>query len=296
MAKAADQTAVVQGQTPEGAVASETTVAPHEVPGAIADVQAQGKTPVVTSTDAAVARRAKLVAEENALGIMRFQSPRLRINLELHLRLQSPRQRVLDLQPRRLLSKPATVTSFTIAGEEVPVVVAAEPVGNKVASIRSTMMAVSRRRAPSPVDMFKESGKRPRRLTAAPTPRLARKVSEMTPDETKSALLTDDLTQIPNSRAYESADKKPTQVMVDANSLKYINDTGGHEAGDHLIKSIAQVLHEESGGSAYRKGGDEFGCAGRSPGARGRHHGASQGTTGKAAVELKSPDGAQAHR
>ena len=30
--KAADQTAVVQGQTPEGAVASETTVAPHEVP------------------------------------------------------------------------------------------------------------------------------------------------------------------------------------------------------------------------------------------------------------------------
>lgn len=59
--KAPDQTAVVQGQTPEGAVATETAVAPHEVPAAVAEAQAQGKTPVVTTPEEAVARRAALV-------------------------------------------------------------------------------------------------------------------------------------------------------------------------------------------------------------------------------------------
>ncbi len=60
--KSPDQTAVVQGHTPEGAVATESMVAPHEVPAKVAEVVAEGKTPVVTTPEAAVARRAALTA------------------------------------------------------------------------------------------------------------------------------------------------------------------------------------------------------------------------------------------
>ena len=56
--KTADQTAVVQGQTPEGAVAKEQAVAPADVPAAVQATAAEGKTPVVTTPEAALAARA----------------------------------------------------------------------------------------------------------------------------------------------------------------------------------------------------------------------------------------------
>lgn len=52
-----DQTAVIQGQTPEGAVASESMVRPDEVPARVAQMQAEGKTPVITTPVDAIARR-----------------------------------------------------------------------------------------------------------------------------------------------------------------------------------------------------------------------------------------------
>lgn len=57
--KQPDQTAVVQGQTPEGAVASEAMVRPDEVAARAAQMQAEGKVPVVTTPVEAVARREK---------------------------------------------------------------------------------------------------------------------------------------------------------------------------------------------------------------------------------------------
>lgn len=55
--KQPDQTAVVQGQTPAGAVATESMVKPEEVAAKVAEVKAQGNEPVVTTPQAAVDRR-----------------------------------------------------------------------------------------------------------------------------------------------------------------------------------------------------------------------------------------------
>lgn len=50
-------------------------------------------------------------------------------------------------------------------------------------------------------------------------------------------------------------------ASVDANNLKYINDNIGHEAGDVLLKAIADDLRESLQTEyIYRTGGDEFVC------------------------------------
>jgi diguanylate cyclase (GGDEF)-like protein len=49
-------------------------------------------------------------------------------------------------------------------------------------------------------------------------------------------------------------------IMVDLDHFKRVNDTYGHEAGDLVLKAIANVLSEESrrGDFACRYGGEEF--------------------------------------
>lgn len=49
-------------------------------------------------------------------------------------------------------------------------------------------------------------------------------------------------------------------VQFDVNNLKIINDTKGHEAGDLLIKTAADIIDKSFGtiGHCYRTGGDEF--------------------------------------
>lgn len=86
---------------------------------------------------------------------------------------------------------------------------------------------------------------------------MRKKVGDMTPAEMQQELLTHPLTGIPNRRAYDESEKLPAQVSIDANSLKWINDEGGHAAGDHLLKAIATALHDETP-NAYHFGGDEF--------------------------------------
>jgi diguanylate cyclase (GGDEF)-like protein len=80
---------------------------------------------------------------------------------------------------------------------------------------------------------------------------------EMSPDELRRELLTDSLTGLGNRRAYEESEKKPVQGVVDIDSLKYVNDNLGHEAGDKIIEATGRALRE-SGVEAYRIGGDEF--------------------------------------
>ncbi|MGL4751754.1 MAG: GGDEF domain-containing protein, partial [Aeromonadaceae bacterium] len=49
--------------------------------------------------------------------------------------------------------------------------------------------------------------------------------------------------------------------LIDVNGLKEINDTRGHEAGDALLKTVAERLRyclQGMTGSLYRIGGDEF--------------------------------------
>jgi diguanylate cyclase (GGDEF)-like protein len=84
-----------------------------------------------------------------------------------------------------------------------------------------------------------------------------KRVAEMTQDEMRNALLTDDLTGLPNRRAYQEAEKKPVQIMADIDSLKWVNDNLGHAVGDELIKRTAEAL-KAADIEIYRIGGDEF--------------------------------------
>lgn len=74
----------------------------------------------------------------------------------------------------------------------------------------------------------------------------------------------DKMTKIFNQRYYsivtESLSNNYSVIVFDINGLKAVNDTLGHEAGDKLIKSVAESLQNGAGesGSVFRIGGDEF--------------------------------------
>ena len=63
-------------------------------------------------------------------------------------------------------------------------------------------------------------------------------------------------------RLVTGADKYPERmgvVFADLNGLKQINDSGGHSAGDRLLRKAAVALSDEfPDGELYRAGGDEF--------------------------------------
>lgn len=80
---------------------------------------------------------------------------------------------------------------------------------------------------------------------------------------------TDGLTSFLNRNAYETEIKNLSSgsieddfvyVSADVNSLKVVNDSLGHSAGDELIVGAAECLQKSFGayGSLYRIGGDEF--------------------------------------
>ena len=80
---------------------------------------------------------------------------------------------------------------------------------------------------------------------------------------------TDGLTGLGNRRGFDNeADmimerggiSETIVVMMDVNGLKQVNDTYGHEAGDALLISAANVMKDAFSeyGSVYRTGGDEF--------------------------------------
>ena len=76
----------------------------------------------------------------------------------------------------------------------------------------------------------------------------------------------DALTGAKNRRAIKDFEKKKLKtsrsygfVMCDINGLKAVNDSGGHAAGDVLIKNAAACLTDVFGfDNVYRLGGDEF--------------------------------------
>jgi diguanylate cyclase (GGDEF)-like protein len=86
---------------------------------------------------------------------------------------------------------------------------------------------------------------------------LRKRLDEMSREELIREILTDELTHLPNRRSYNEVEKKAIQVVIDVDSLKWVNDTLGHAAGDGLLKEIAAALHC-SEVEAYRVGGDEF--------------------------------------
>jgi len=82
----------------------------------------------------------------------------------------------------------------------------------------------------------------------------------------------DDLTGLVNRRAFEKAlteqlrrvseqGQPATLCFIDLDQFKLVNDGGGHEAGDELLKEVANSFCRQLGRSALvaRLGGDEFG-------------------------------------
>ncbi|HEX6833664.1 MAG TPA: GGDEF domain-containing protein, partial [Rudaea sp.] len=47
-------------------------------------------------------------------------------------------------------------------------------------------------------------------------------------------------------------------AMVDIDFFKKFNDSHGHDAGDRVLKAVAQSLRRTRGGRAFRYGGEEF--------------------------------------
>ena len=89
----------------------------------------------------------------------------------------------------------------------------------------------------------------------------------------KQLYIHDSLTGLYNRMAYEKLamplfhqcmqENQPVGIMfVDADHLKYINDTFGHDMGNLAISSIASVLrqHCPAESVSIRYGGDEFVC------------------------------------
>ncbi len=95
------------------------------------------------------------------------------------------------------------------------------------------------------------------------------KLGEESENNFKMAI-TDALTGLRNRTAYEEKindieRNKTSQfecgiIEFDANSLKVVNDTYGHNMGDTLIIEVARIIERSSAtlGFAYRHGGDEF--------------------------------------
>ena len=78
---------------------------------------------------------------------------------------------------------------------------------------------------------------------------------------------TDALTKMQNRNAYESDFYKMAKrckesigcVYIDVNGLKSTNDSLGHEAGDEMLKTVADSICQYFGDEfSYRIGGDEF--------------------------------------
>lgn len=88
-----------------------------------------------------------------------------------------------------------------------------------------------------------------------------------------SASITDRLTGLNNARYFEDTyyelaakaevEHKPlTIALLDIDNFKSFNDQFGHKAGDHILKSVAQLFlelkREHRGDYTYRYGGEEF--------------------------------------
>ncbi|MBR5419547.1 MAG: GGDEF domain-containing protein [Lachnospiraceae bacterium] len=75
---------------------------------------------------------------------------------------------------------------------------------------------------------------------------------QMTGTKNRRALQEFEQTELDHTRPYGF-------IMCDINGLKRVNDTEGHEAGDAMIKDVADALIEVLGADVvFRMGGDEF--------------------------------------
>lgn len=89
--------------------------------------------------------------------------------------------------------------------------------------------------------------------------------------ELESLTETDELTGLKNRRGFRNEMRKAisranrhgevsTLMFLDIDNFKAVNDTAGHEGGDHILASVGRVIRRNirTSDSAARLGGDEF--------------------------------------
>ena len=84
-----------------------------------------------------------------------------------------------------------------------------------------------------------------------------KRVSEMSLEEMRQALLVSEKTGLPNKRAFDECELSSWVAMGDVDSLKWLNDRYGYKAGDTLIQRLADVFLEVDL-DAFHDKGDEF--------------------------------------
>ena len=87
-------------------------------------------------------------------------------------------------------------------------------------------------------------------------------VAEMSPEEMRRALLTSEVTGLPNRRAFDEAEQAVAVAMSDVDGLKALNSLCD-DAGNALLRAKADALRE-AGLDAYHDKGDEYLCRGDS--------------------------------
>lgn len=87
-----------------------------------------------------------------------------------------------------------------------------------------------------------------------------RRVAEMSPEEMRLELLTSEVTELPNRRAFDEAGAASAVAMSDVDGLKALNRYG-YQVGNAVLRAKADALREV-GLEAYHDKGDEFLCRG----------------------------------
>ena len=88
---------------------------------------------------------------------------------------------------------------------------------------------------------------------------LQTKIANMTSEELYAAVYMDPLTGALNRRAWEELGYKARRVvLIDLDSLKFINDNIGYRAGDKYLVALVEVLQSRFADRVYRLAGDEF--------------------------------------
>lgn len=105
----------------------------------------------------------------------------------------------------------------------------------------------------------------------------------------------DSLTKLPNRSAFVLADTHPDnagrqRVSWDIEGLKWANDNLGHDAGDKVLKAVADAMRDE-GLPSYRVGGDEFWSLADTPEAAQAHIAAVNRRLSDATIIVEGPDG-----
>lgn len=122
-------------------------------------------------------------------------------------------------------------------------------------------------------------------------------VADMTPEERATALLTSEVTGIPNRRAFdddETQSKAPVIGYADGDNFKAVNTALGHEEADKVLREMGSIFDEaarQTGAKAYHRSGDEFLFRYDSPDQEGAFRKAVEEISANKVLHLTDPQG-----